>query len=50
LDKDKVGKGVAANLLAFAVGGLAAWFITHGIEICNLTMLPVEALQHLFAI
>ena len=50
MDKNKIGKGIAVNVLAFIVGGIAAWFFTHGIEISHLTVLPVEAMQNLFAI
>jgi hypothetical protein len=50
VEKISVCKGICVNILAFIVGGIAAWFITHGIQVSHLTVLPVEAMQHMFAI
>jgi len=50
LDKYKVCRGICASVLAFIVGGMAAWFFTHGIEFSYLTVVPVEAMQHILAI
>jgi len=50
LDKEKICRAICVNILAFIVGGIAAWFFSYGIEINYLTVLPVEALQQMLAI
>ena len=50
LDINKVCRGICTSVLAFIVGGIAAWFFTHALDINYLTVLPVEALQQLFVV